>query len=66
MDEKALGLNKTQGSGQLKGHEYCQALFDEVFLPILQERFAEILPRLSAGVIGMGSEVLGADDNESQ
>ena len=50
----------------MKCYEYCQALFDEVFLPVLRERFPEILPRLSVGVIGQGSDVLGADDELSR
>ena len=50
----------------MKGYEYCQALFDEVFLPVLEVRFPDILPRLSVGVVGMGSDVLGADDKESR
>ncbi len=50
----------------MKCYEYCQALFDEVFLPVLQEKYSEILPRLSVGVIGIGSDVLGADDELSR
>ncbi len=66
---------KEQGSSQsnsadyalpLKGHVYCKVLFDEVFLPVLKERFPDVLPRLSAGVIGLGSDVLGADDELSR
>ncbi len=40
------------GEGNMKCYEYCQALFDEVFLPVLQEQFPEILPQLSVGVVG--------------
>lgn len=50
----------------MKCHEFCQALFDERFLPLLQERFPQILPKLSIGVVGAGSEVLGADDELSR
>ena len=50
----------------LKGHVYCKILFDEVFLPVLKERFPDVLPRLSAGIIGVGSDVLGADDELSR
>jgi len=53
-------------SDQMKCYEYCQALFDEIFLPVLKEKHSEILPRLSVGVIGQGSEVLGADDELSR
>lgn len=50
----------------MKCHEYCQSLFDQIFLPVLEERFADLLPRLSAGVVGWGSDVLGADDQLSR
>ena len=50
----------------LKGHVYCKVLFDEVFLPVLKKRFPDVLPRLSAGIIGLGSDVLGADDELSR
>ena len=50
----------------MRCYEYCQALFDEVFLPVLRERFPDILPRLSAGAVGTGSDVLGADDELSR
>jgi hypothetical protein len=53
-------------SHQMKCHEYCQALFDEIFLPVLQEQYPKILPHLSAGVIGQGADVLGADDELSR
>ena len=50
----------------VKGHVYCKILFDKIFLPILKERFPDVLPRLSAGIIGLGSDVLGADDELSR
>lgn len=50
----------------MKGHQFCQALFDDIFLPILQEQFPNVLPRISAGLIGSGSDVIGADDELSQ
>ena len=50
----------------MKCHEYCQAMFDEVFMPVLGERFAEVLPRLSVGLVGWGSDVLGGDDDLSR
>ncbi|MXY27867.1 DUF4037 domain-containing protein, partial [Candidatus Poribacteria bacterium] len=59
-------LNPKNYELPLKGHVYCQILFDEVFLPILKESFPDVLPRLSAGVIGLGSDVLGADDELSR
>lgn len=50
----------------MKCHEYCQALFDSHFLPMLKEQFPEILPHLSVGIVGGGSQVLGADDELSR
>ncbi|NKB70484.1 MAG: DUF4037 domain-containing protein [Candidatus Latescibacteria bacterium] len=50
----------------MQGHQFCKALFDDIFLPVLQERFPDVLPRLSAGVIGSGSDVIGVDDELSR
>jgi hypothetical protein len=50
----------------MRCHEYCQELFNEVYLPVLTDRFSSLLPKLSAGVIGSDSEVLGADDKLSR
>ena len=65
-EQDASQLNPENYALPLKGHLYCKALFHEVFLPILKERFPDVLPRLSAGIIGLGSEVLGADDELSR
>ena len=59
-------LNPKNSELPLRGHVYCEVLFREVFLPVLKERFPDVLPRLSAGVIGLGSDVLGADDELSR
>ena len=48
----------------LKGHVYCKALFDEVFLPVLKERFPDVLPRLS-GWSRIMPELSGSDANSS-
>lgn len=50
----------------MKCHEFCNKLFHKVFLPVIKDEFSEYLPRLSAGVFGRGSEVLGADDEFSR
>ena len=65
-EQNASQLNPKNYEFPLKGHVYCKVLFDEVFLPILKERFPDVLSRLSAGVIGLGSDVLGADDELSR
>ncbi len=46
----------------MNGQDWCDALFHEIYLPILRNDFAEIASQVSAGVLGTGSEVLGADD----
>lgn len=65
-EQNVLQRNPENYELPLKGHVYCKILFNEVFLPVLKECFPEILPRLSAGVIGLGSDVLGADDELSR
>ena len=65
-EQNSSQLNPKNYELPLKGHVYCEILFHEVFLPVLKERFPEVLPRLSAGVIGLGSDVLGADDELSR
>ena len=65
-EHDASQLNPKNYELPLKGHVYCKVLFNEVFLPVLKECFPEVLPRLSAGVIGLGSDVLGADDELSR
>lgn len=46
----------------MNGQEFARALFHGVYLPVLEREFPDVLPKLSAGVVGTGSEVLGADD----
>ena len=50
----------------MKGLELSEKYFNEVGLPMLQERFGEYLPRIAVGLVGEGSEVLGFDDEISQ
>ena len=64
-EQDSSQLNPENYALPLKGHTYCKILFYEIFLPVLKERFPDVLPRLSAGVIGVGSDVLGADDELS-
>lgn len=66
QEQNSSQLNPKNYELPLKGHVYCKVLFHEVFLPVLKEHFPEVLPRLSAGVIGLGSDVLGADDELSR
>jgi len=50
----------------MKGLEISELFFYEFGLPAIKEHFPEIVDHISAGLIGGGSEVLGADDEFSQ
>ena len=42
--------------------ELCERVFREVFEPVLESEFSGVPARLSAGVVGGGSDCLGTDD----
>ena len=46
--------------------EVCERAFREVFVPVLESEFPGVLERLSAGVVGGGSDSLGTDDELSR
>ena len=50
----------------MKGLELSRAYFESYGLPMLEEQFSEVMPFLSAGLVGSGSEVLGYDDEISE
>ena len=50
----------------MKGLELSRAYFETFGLPMLKEQFQEILPKICAGLLGSGSEVLGFDDETSE
>lgn len=50
----------------MKGLELSRRYFQEAALPMLQEQFPQLLPRLAAGLVGEGSDCLGFDDQASQ
>ncbi|MBQ1368762.1 MAG: DUF4037 domain-containing protein [Firmicutes bacterium] len=50
----------------MKGLELSRAYFESHGLPMLKEQFSEVMPFLSAGLVGSGSEVLGYDDEISE
>lgn len=50
----------------MKGLELAERYFNEIGLPMLREGFFEYIPRIAAGLVGEGSEVLGFDDEISQ
>ena len=50
----------------MKGLEVSQAYFAEHGMPMLQERFPDVLPYVAAGLFGSGSECFGYDDGLSR
>ena len=50
----------------MNGLEISRAYFDEYGMPMLEERFPELLPHVAAGLFGSGSECFGFDDELSR
>ncbi len=50
----------------MKGAHLAEAFFNEFGLAALRRDFPEIVDRVSAGLVGRGSEVLGSDDEISR
>lgn len=50
----------------MQGLERSEKFFREYGLPLLEERFPELLPDLAAGMAGRGSECFGFDDELSE
>ena len=50
----------------MNGLEISRAYFDEYGLPMLQERFPELLAHIATGLFGSGSECFGFDDDISR
>ena len=50
----------------MKGLELAEKYFFDVGAPMIQEQFPDYRERISAGLVGMGSECFGFDDDISQ
>ena len=50
----------------MKGLELCEKFFQKVGYPALKTQFPELLPKMTVGLVGQGSECLGFDDTYSQ
>jgi hypothetical protein len=59
-----LGTQEIHNSS--KGLAIAEAFFEEFGLPTLHQHFPELINRISAGLLGEGSEMLGYDDELSR
>ena len=50
----------------MRGLEICRAYFETYGLPMLQDAFPGLLPRIACGLTGSGSECFGFDDEVSR
>lgn len=50
----------------MKGLDISRAYFEQYGMPMLEEQFSELLPHVSAGLFGSGSECFGFDDELSR
>ena len=50
----------------MNGLEISEAYFDAFGMPMLEEQFPELVPHVSAGLFGSGSECFGFDDELSR
>lgn len=50
----------------MKGLDISRAYFEQYGMPMLEEQFPELLPHVSAGLFGSGSECFGFDDELSR
>ena len=50
----------------MKGLDLAELFFNRFGLPAIKEHFPEVVVRISAGLVGRGSEVLGANDEFSR
>ena len=50
----------------MNGLEISRAYFGEYGMPMLEEKFPELLPHIAAGLFGSGSECFGFDDELSR
>ena len=50
----------------MKGLELCEKFFQKIGYPALKTQFPELLPKMTVGLVGQGSECLGFDDTYSQ
>ena len=64
--EPSCGPAETDESPRLNGLALSEAYFAEYGMPMLREKFPELLPFVAAGLFGSGSECFGFDDGISR
>ena len=50
----------------MKGLDIARSYFEQYGMPMLEEKFPDLIPQLAAGLIGEGSECSGYDDRVSR
>lgn len=50
----------------MTGLELCRKYYEQIGRPMLEEKFADYMPRIAAGLVGEGSDCLGFDDEISR
>ena len=50
----------------MQGIELSRSFFEEYGMPMLKEKFSDVLPLLAVGLVGSGSECFGFDDETSK
>ncbi|MBI2191345.1 MAG: DUF4037 domain-containing protein [Planctomycetes bacterium] len=50
----------------MKGSDLSRQFFEQVILPLLEKAYPEVTAEMAAGVLGMGSDVSGLDDDLSR
>jgi hypothetical protein len=63
LDAEGKGGMASDG---LNGIEVAELFFEEFGLPTIKRHFPDMIGRVSAGLLGIGSELLGADDEFSR
>ena len=68
MDERKFSYDAAPSNAEpsTNGLEIARAYFEEFGMPMLQEKFPELLPVIAAGLFGSGSECFGFDDGISR
>jgi hypothetical protein len=61
-----MTLDGSESQQAMNCQDLCRSAFSDLFRPVLEKEFPEVLTQLSVGVVGGGSDCLGADDELSR